>query len=401
MHRRSDWLPALAVLLALLAPARTAHGAEDTAAPAGPEAPKAMVEVDPPWTTTQAEEQLGGETVALWQDGNLLHVLCRAGAESVRLGGGIQEPMQRLGESDLWALSLRIQNLSKAVISYACAPAGQPYPAKEKHQTWRGPKAPPEPERAEELDGTLTTMAIQSRALEELRTVTIYRPPKSGERPLPVVYLADGQMVNDFAHVLEPAIRSGRLPPLLLVGAHSATYDGDFRQDYDPAKDRRSLDYLAGYADDLPESVDPAAAKRFSRHREFFLQELRELAEKRFGASRKRQDRVIFGVSNGAAFAVVTSIEKPRQFGGAIVLSAGWSPTLKRPATACGQRCPQLYLSAGLLEERFYSTTSRWATKLEDWASRLHFRPDRVSGHDPRMWEEELLAGLEWYFAAE
>jgi hypothetical protein len=88
---------------------------------------------------------------------------------------------------------------------------------------------------------------------------------------------------------------AGKIRPVMVVAANSGGYLGDptSRGQYDPKRDLRLMEYLPG-----------VNADRFAHHERFFCDELSAWAEKEFGASRQRTDCAVYGVSNGARFAV-------------------------------------------------------------------------------------------------
>ena len=87
--------------------------------------------------------------------------------------------MRRIEGTDLWALTVRIRDLSQAVIGYTFIPHqdGSPVAVEDpmdSMQQWRGPEAPPAPERTESLRGQIREHVIDSKVLDEPRRVTVY-----------------------------------------------------------------------------------------------------------------------------------------------------------------------------------------------------------------------------------
>jgi hypothetical protein len=124
-------------------------------------------------------------------------------------------------------------------------------------QRWRGPEALPAPARAEPLKGELKTFDFESKALGATRKVRVYVPPGHDRtKSYHVIYATAG---NDGAHVLEPLITSGKVPPLIVVAASSGEYLGDRAAGYDPKKGVRSMEYRTG--------EDP---ERYAKHETFF-----------------------------------------------------------------------------------------------------------------------------------
>jgi enterochelin esterase-like enzyme len=99
---------------------------------------------------------------------------------------------------------------------------------------------------------------------------------------------------------------------------------------------------------------------------------------------------VVFGVSNGAAWAAQAAARHPDTFHGAIVFSMGAAP---RRIPRAG--LPPHALVAGQLEPGFHRTTCRYAMRLRARGVPVRLRRP-VSGHDHEMWIEQLVPALRW-----
>src|SRR5262245_29516645 len=68
------------------------------------------------------------------------------------------------------------------------------------------------------------TFTVESAALKERRRIKVYLPPGYAENPrarLPVLYMPDGGLAEDFLHVaglVQVSVASGTMRPFLLVG---------------------------------------------------------------------------------------------------------------------------------------------------------------------------------------
>lgn len=330
------------------------------------------------WT---AQELMARKTQAgadVWADGDELTFVYEGAADEVRVCCGIELPMQRVPDSDLWVLTVRIEGLAHAVISYAffATQNDQLIDERPHFTTWRGSQAPQPVARATVLAGQIQQYALESAALQATRDLTVYLPP--GHDPAhaaPVIYVADGQSVPDFAAVLEPLITAGTIPPIVLVGVHSPP--GPFP---DPSQDLRAHEYLPGY--------DPA---RFQAHERFFTEEVPAWAGRELGVATDPAQRAVFGYSNGGVFAAMMALRHPERYGHSLAFSLGVPPGLPRSTTA------RFYLVAGTLEPGFHSRTQEFAGELADYGVDHVFR-DRVSGHDSVMWQEEFPKAVQWAF---
>ncbi|HEY0735230.1 MAG TPA: alpha/beta hydrolase-fold protein [Herpetosiphonaceae bacterium] len=328
-----------------------------------------------------AQELMARKTQAgadVWADGDELTFVYEGKADEVRVCCGIELPMQRVPDSDLWVLTVRVEDLAHAVISYAffVTQNEQPIEDRPHFTTWRGPQAPPPVAHATALAGRIQQYALESAFLKEERDLTVYLPP--GHDPTlaaPVIYVADGQSVPDFAAVLEPLITQGTIPPLVLVGAHSPT--GPFP---DPSQDLRAQEYLPDHN-----------LARFQAHERFFTEEVPAWAERELGVATDPAQRAVFGFSNGGVFAAAMGLRHPNRYGHSLAFSLGMPPGLPHSTTA------RFYLVAGTLEPGFHSRTQEFAGDLADYGVDHVFR-DRVSGHDSVMWQEEFPKAVQWAF---
>jgi enterochelin esterase-like enzyme len=346
--------------------------------------------VDRSWTVEELLTRRELEQSAVWADGEELTFFYQGEAEAVRICCGIQLPMQRVGDSGFWALTVRVDELSQAVISYSFIPYqdGRPIEAEERiddAQVWRGPDAPSAPERAESLQGQISRYVIDSTALGEPRDLTVYLPP--GHDPIqqyPVVYAADGDSVGRFASILDPQIVDGSVPAVIVVGVHSAEYGGTTAF-YDPSQDLRAQEYLLG-----------ENQERFEAHERFFVYEVSDWAEQTLGASSNREERAVFGYSNGGGFAVSMGIRHPERYGAVLAFSLGVGQDGWGTPEWTADTAPRHYLVAGTLEP-FQETTARWAARLTRIGVE-HVHCERVCGHDVVMWEEEFPGAVVWAF---
>jgi enterochelin esterase-like enzyme len=326
-----------------------------------------------PVTAAELEARWNAEGSPVWRDGDVLTMVHRAEAETVHVVPGIQLEMWRV-EDDLWALMVRVRDLDRAALSIGfLAVSGGHFWGLSMPETmvWRGPDAPAAPPRAAPLAGELREVELASRELGERRALTVYLPPGNGERP-PVLYLADGGSVPSLAAVLEPGAAAGTTPAVVLVGAHSGVPT--------PGDDVRAREYLPG--------VDRL---RYEAHERFFVDEVAGWAERELGVAAGRERRAVGGSSNGAVLASALGCRHPDRFGAVIAFSLGIEPPRPRDAAA------RHLLLAGTLEPGFHRATRAWAARLRGRGVEVEER-ERVCGHDPLMWEEELPGAVRWAF---
>jgi enterochelin esterase-like enzyme len=390
----------LAQRSAALLPVNRARAAEQYAAgclPEGQDVMRVWQQRDP----AALRARLTEPPLAVWAEGDVLHVLWQGEADEVWLSSGVQPRLWRVEDTaDLWEASLRIRRLDEAVISLGVLPLragqsrfGQSLPDE---RVWRGPRAPAATPAAWPLRGRLERHELDSVALDEPRTVTVYLPPGAdgglpglpeGGLPglpdggWPACVLADGQSTASFAAVLESAISAGAVPPVLLVGVHHAVPPGP------QGPDLRAMEYLPGHD-----------REQFDAHLAFVTDEVLPWAAERFGPPGGRFGRragpwLAAGCSNGGAWAIAAAQRRPDVFGAAAAFSAGVVPgKVSRAARSAGVRH---YLGAGLLEPGFRRATGEWADRIT--RAGLPVRHEGwVGGHDCLWWEQRLPVALGW-----
>ncbi len=326
------------------------------------------------WDVDEIESLLAGEATAVIADvaAEELTFLFAGAVDGVAICCGLAQRLDRVGESDYWALMLRIRDLAKAVISYRFVTAVDGQGGEVPGGVWRGSEAPPPVEVAEVLMGRIEEYSFESEALGETRAITVYLPPEyDPDGVYPVLYATDGETVEPFARVIEPLIRDETIPPLVMIGTHSASG--------------------SGRADEYIPNLNEAA---FTAHEAFFTQEVRVWAEEMLGASTARDDRIVFGFSNGGVFSTAMGLRHPDLYSNVVSFSPGAPPgllDLSAPAQA------RYYFAAGTLELEFIRNTARVADGLRS-AGLDVFEARYVSGHDFVMWGEALPLALRWVF---
>ncbi len=330
-------------------------------------------------------ERHAKEKSPVWADGDVATFFFRGEADEVTLAvGGDTKKLRRLADSDVWTITLVRPGLSKGVFTYFMLPhkkGESPFKQGERlnPSSWRGPEAPPAPVVAKLLQGSVKDFDVPSKSLGGTRKVRVYLPPKHDRtRPTAVLYATDGQLNPE---LLEPLIVSGKVRPVIVIGASSGAYMGkrDGKEPFDIKKDLRALEYLPG-----------ADAGRFKKHETFFCDELAAWAQNEFGASADRADKAVLGCSNGARFAVEMGLRHPDLFGHVLAFSVAGDSNIK-PTQADAQ--VHFYLAAGIWEKNFHKITQAVQEKLAKQSFPADFH-SRVSGHDDVMWRDEFVDAL-------
>ncbi len=381
-------VPPLADLRAEVEEANKERARARTAQPGRTEGqPYARVWRDPDAATLRdrAEAEAGPgwrEHGAAWADGDELTFVCARPLQGAIVGPLFELPMWRV--EDLLVLTVRVERLDELVLTYGFWPldangapafAGRPDP----DGRWRGSTAPPSPPTNDPVLGRLVEHTVDSAFIGSRRVLAYVPPGHTPDEELPVVYATDGQGLAAYARRVDAAIAAGTLARVVLVGAHAAAFD--------PVQGNlRALEYLYGF--------DP---RRFDAHQRFFVDELSGWAETELGVSARRERRAIFGCSDGAGHALFTSLLHPERFAHVVAFSAGVPPNGNEGWPP--GRAPLVQLCAGTLEPAFLLATWSWHKHLER-AGLVHRFVERVAGHEPLPWVEELPAALARAFPA-
>ena len=310
--------------------------------------------------------RLGEAPHHLWIDGNELVLLCRSSAREVLVGGGFEMPLWRVGDSDLWEVTVRIRGLERAVLSLRLMECEEPgNHGEHTHRAtlkWRGPEAP----SAVAVEAPLEAHTFRSRALGSERVITVQLPER---KPEAVVFAADGWLRAGPLRVLEG---QGLVRPTAVIGTESAAREGSIA---------RAWEYSYGR--------NPA---RFDAHREFFVREVPAWVEERYAIGADRLTTVVFGCSTGGRFAADMGVLEPERYGACISLSS-FGEMAVEPKWV-NSPPPRYALGAGTLEDAERKTEAL-AIRLRGLGVPAHYE-EWVGGHDPDAWDETFPRLLQW-----
>ncbi len=125
---------------------------------------------------------------------------------------------------------------------------------------------------------------------------------------------------------------------------------------------------------------------------QFVTDEVVPLIESRYPVSRRREDRITAGHSNGASWALAAAALRPDLFGGVIAMSSGSSATADGAGRLGNAR---VYAGAGLFEPEFLEATRRAAETARRAGADVRFRTF-VGGHSRTMWDVIFAEGVAW-----
>jgi enterochelin esterase-like enzyme len=290
--------------------------------------------------------------------------------------------------SDHWQTVIGIQGLDAALLQYQFEVYQKGTKISDgQYAVWTGKKRTLH-QKVPAIKGRLFIERIQSKSLNEERKLTIYLPPDYDslqKEKYPVIYLADGDATDGYVPYIEYLIKKKKIPALVLIGVHTGESPFTSLENYNPAKDKRALEYL----ENLGKYLKGADTLRFTNHLQFFCKEVVAFAESKFNISDNRNGRILFGTSNGSSFTVSAGKYYPEIFGRIISFSFGWDPALSAPEWN-SDMYPEYFILAGTLEKKYHSNSTAWYKMLTEKKFKAHFT-EVVAYHDDIMWREELL----------
>lgn len=151
------------------------------------------------------------------------------------------------------------------------------------------------------------TFTIESKALGETRRINVYRPQPWGldpKAPLPVLYMADGGIGEDFLHVaglVQVLSGNGSMRPFLLVGIENTERRRDMTGPSSDPQDQKIAPRIGGSA----------------AYRRFLRDELMPQVRQRYPTT---DERALIGESLAGLFVVETLLQEPTLFNSYIAL---------------------------------------------------------------------------------
>ncbi|MDA3306416.1 MULTISPECIES: alpha/beta hydrolase-fold protein [Stenotrophomonas] len=151
------------------------------------------------------------------------------------------------------------------------------------------------------------TFTIESKALGETRRINVYRPQPWGldpKAPLPVLYMPDGGIGEDFLHVaglVQVLSGNGSMRPFLLVGIENTERRRDMTGPSSDPQDQKIAPRIGGSA----------------AYRSFLRDELMPQVRQRYPTT---EERALIGESLAGLFVVETLLQEPALFNSYIAL---------------------------------------------------------------------------------
>ena len=198
------------------------------------------------------------------------------------------------------------------------------------------------------------------------RQVTVYVPPAPSES---IVFAGDGGWhISRLGEVLEAA----NAPSTMIVGVHGLADDDARLREYSPVFD----------------------VERFAAHEKFFVEDVRQWVQSRFGVALPAERTAVWGASMGGELALAIGFRHPDIYGAVFSASPGGG---YRPPAVMPSPLPRVYLVAGTLEPFFLANATRWAVALRDAGADV-VMTERVGSHGDAFWREEFPLMVAWAF---
>ncbi len=240
------------------------------------------------------------------------------------------------------------------------------------------------------------TFTIESKVLGETRRINVYLPPPysaSATTRLPVLYMPDGGMAEDFLHVaglVQVSVGNGTMRPFMLVGIENTQRRRDLTGPTQQDDDRKIAPQVGGSA----------------AFRAFIRSELMPAVTSRY---RTTAETAIMGESLAGLFVVETLLLEPDLFDTYIAFdpSLWWNgnelvTTAARRLSGLGTRQKTLYLASSR-EEELARLTGRLAGQLRASAPstlKWHYDPMPAETHGT-IYHPAALAALRRLFKPE
>lgn len=197
------------------------------------------------------------------------------------------------------------------------------------------------------------------------RTLTVAIPAKPKQSG-GVVFLTDGQFTEHWIPNLESSVLHS-FP--ILVGVHSH-------------ESARAEEYLLNDGEE------------FERHEEYFVHELREFLKNEYGLKCTSDQSVVFGFSNGGAFALTVALRHPALYSTAICFSV---PKLLQMPTIVhtAEHQPFFYLASGTIGPE--KAIRKNVNQIAGWLRKRNMKvrvTERKAGHDFSFWSSEFPIAL-------
>lgn len=332
-------------------------------------------------TEQVALARLGTNLQTMWRDGDTLHVVARREAERVRMCCSIQHNMERIGEDGIWGMSFRLERLDEAYVSAMPVPPEQPLEGTD-FPTYLGPDAARPPTKNESLRGEIVSIMMESIYFEGPREVTVFIPLNPpAEQSLPVVYASDGPSIEGYALIAEALVEECQVRPFAIVALTPGRSQG---RPTSLSSDPRSQEYLWGVDD-----------TRFMALQNMLVSEIMPYTEDQYGVSSDPRDRMVFGVSSGAAWSISTALLQADLIRNSGAASLLWHRSFE--VTDVIDPRLSVHIGGGLYENTAVERGRNAVARLDESGATASFDL-WISGHSQETYEYQFAEAVQRAF---
>ncbi|WP_313283692.1 alpha/beta hydrolase [Stenotrophomonas indicatrix] len=239
------------------------------------------------------------------------------------------------------------------------------------------------------------TFTIQSKALGETRRINVYRPQPWGldpKTPLPVLYMPDGGIGEDFLHVaglVQVLTGNGSMRPFLLVGIENTERRRDMTGPSNVAEDQKIAPRIGGSA----------------AYRDFLRDELMPQVRQRYATT---DERALIGESLAGLFVIETLLQEPTLFNSYIALDPSLWWNHGALLSGAGKQVPSVARSGARLflassgQPELAASSARLAAVLQQAspATLVKYQPLPEETH-ATIYHPAALLGLRTLFPAQ
>lgn len=239
------------------------------------------------------------------------------------------------------------------------------------------------------------TFTIKSKALGETRRINVYRPQPWGldpKTPLPVLYMPDGGIGEDFLHVaglVQVLTGNGSMRPFLLVGIENTERRRDMTGPSRDPEDQKIAPRIGGSA----------------AYRDFLRDELMPQVRQRYATN---DERALIGESLAGLFVIETLLQEPTLFNSYIALDPSLWWNHGALLSGAGKQVPSVARSGARLflassgQPELAASSARLAALLQQAspATLVKYRPLPEETH-ATIYHPAALQGLRTLFPAQ
>jgi len=244
-------------------------------------------------------------------------------------------------------------------------------------------------------DSQFYTDSIFSKSLGEYRKHNIYLPKGfSNLQKYPIIYATDGSTSLEksfYKATLDSLIDNKIIEPTIYVASHSnnkIAYSTTNALDGEEIKiGYRNLEYVENFT---PGITGSDFSQRFNNHLNYFKVELIPQVEKKLGQNFEKDDRLFYGVSNGAGFGANLLNKFPELIGTYICFSTLGS-NVKRNEWHDDTEYPNLYLQYGSEESMVFKKEAEDLVKKYKSSDSFVELEEYQGGHDYKKWNESFI----------